>query len=238
MANPFAWETRIADGLVDAGTQLAHEETLLGDWAARERRPLALLWRSAPALIVSQRERHLSGFDAAAREAAREGWPVYVRKSGGAAVALAPGVVNVALLASFAGAAPSLEAGFMLLCRPIIAALAQFSVTATTGGARGAVCNGRFNLLVGERKIAGTAQRRTRQGAHHVLLAHATVLVEADRDLLTGVVANFYRRAGSAMKLSADALISLDAALPTSRSGDLPAQFAATLSEVLCAAQY
>jgi octanoyl-[GcvH]:protein N-octanoyltransferase len=232
MADRVAWQVECIDAPVEVGAQLAREAAMLARWSSHEQ-PRALIWHGGPALVISQADRHLPHCELATRDAAEQGWPVFVRTTGGAAVALAPGVINLALFTTLPDPAPSLAAGFELICRPVIAALARFGVAAGTGHAPGAFCDGRFNVLVGDRKIAGTAQRRTRRQGRSVLLAHASVLADGNLEELTQVVARFYERAGAARPLTALALTCLAACLPDASATQLPARFAATLSEVL-----
>jgi len=223
----------VSPTLVSASAQLALEQSLLAQCASMDRIPLAILWQSEPALVVSQTDRNLPQFAEAAHCAAAEGWPVSVRSTGGTAVALVPGVVNVGLIAPWRVARPSLEQGFELVCAPLIIALARFGVTASTGSAPQAFCDGRFNVLVGARKIAGTSQRHASQGTGGALLIHAAVLVDANPASLTAVVTRFYERAGRATHLDAATVTSLSQCVSHSGACDLPRKFVATLSDVL-----
>jgi len=227
------WDVRVSPTVVSASAQLALEQSLLAQCASMDRMHLAILWQSEPALVVSQTDRNLPQFAEAVRCAAAEGWPVSVRSTGGTAVALVPGVVNVGLIAPWRATRPSLEQGFELVCAPLITALARFGVTASIGSAPQAFCDGRFNVLVGARKIAGTSQRHASQGAGGALLIHAAVLVDADPASLTAVVARFYDRAGRATHLDATTVTSLSQCVSHPGAGDLPRKFVATLSDVL-----
>ena len=209
---------------------LALEQALLAEFTAAELPPRTVIWDSKPALIVSPADRQLPRYENAANTAAVDGWPVSVRSTGGSAVALGPGVVNVSIITSWRGSPPSLAAGYDLICSPIVAALARFGVTATIGPAPGSFCDGRFNILVDGRKIAGTAQRRSVRGGGGGLLTHAMVIVDANPALLTAVVAKFYERAGSDRKFDAASVTSLAQCLPKKFVGDLRAEFIASLS--------
>ena len=208
---------------------LALEQALLDEFASAERAPRTIVWESKPALIVSPSDRLLPRFENAANASAVDGWPVSVRPSGGSAVALGPGVVNLSVITSWRGTAPPLAQGFDLVCAPIIAVLARFGVAATLGPAPGSFCDGKCNVLVNGRKIAGTAQRRTRRGEGGALLAHAMVIVDADPIELTRVVARFYERAGSDKTFAAGAVTSLAQCVAGSTVDNLRATFAGLL---------
>ena len=228
-----AWEIVSSPAPVIAATQLEREQRLVAERALTDGPPVALIWQSEPALVVTQSERYLPCFGEAARIAAAEGWPVSVRSTGGSAVAMGPGVVNVGLIRPWRVTRPTLEEGFRLICAPLIGALARFGVTATTGSAPGSYCDGRFNVLAGSRKIAGTSQRHVMRGSRGALLLHATVIVDADPGELTAVVAKFYERAGKGRELSADSVTSLARCVGGSASSALPQVFISVLSEVL-----
>ncbi len=227
------WEVLSVPGLVNAASQLAQEHELAVERALTDGPPLAIVWRSEPALIVTQSERHLPQFEQAARLASEEGWPVCVRSTGGSAVALTPGVVNLGLILPWCESRPTLEAGFALICDPVIRALERFDVAAGTGSAPGSFCDGRYNVLVGARKIAGTSQRHFTRSKRGSLLLHATVIVDADPGELTDAVAKFYARAGGQRDLDAASVTSLARCLGGSASAELPQAFAEVLSDVL-----
>jgi lipoate-protein ligase A len=227
------WDIRVRPGFANAADQLALEQSLLAEPGAAERPPLASIWESEPALVVSQSDRHLPRFADAVRQVENDGWPVSVRSTGGSAVPLAPGVVNVGLIASWNGDRPTLDTGFRLLCGPLIAALHSLGITTGTGRAPRAFCDGRWNILVGVRKIAGTSQRQASREKRGAVLLHAAVMIDADPVALTNVVARFYEAAGDPRELDADAVTSLAQVLAAPIAVDPRAAFIAALSSVL-----
>jgi lipoate-protein ligase A len=228
-----AWDIQIRSGLTAPSTQLAHEQEMLAHCAATDHRPVALIWESGPALVVSQSDRHLPFFSAAVEQSEAAGWPVTVRTSGGTAVPLAPGVINLGLIASWRSVRPTLDAAFQLLCGLLIAAMGDLGVTATIGRAPRAFCDGRCNILVGNRKIAGTSQRQSSLGTRGALLLHAAVVLDADPAMLTAVVARFYEAAGRRVDLSAQAVSSLASVQGRSLAGGLKGAFIAALAKEL-----
>ena len=202
---------------------------MLEEHATASRARSALLWECEQALVVSQLDTLLPQFEDAARNSAHDGWPVAVRKTGGSAVAIGPGVLNFSVIESWRGTPPALAHGFDLVCAPIIRALAQLGVTGTIGAAPGSFCDGRYNVLVDRRKIAGTAQRRTKRGEGGALLAHALILIDADPGELTGVVQSFYVRAGGGRQFDASVVTSLHECRGNRGDRDLLADFAQSL---------
>jgi lipoate-protein ligase A len=229
----MAWDIRIRPGLTPAASQLVHEQALLDLCASTDHQPVALIWESEPALVVSQSDRHLPRFAAAVEQAAAAGWPVAVRTTGGSAVPLAPGIINVGLIAPWRSVRPTLDLAFQLLCGVLIDALGSLGITATTGRAPRAFCDGRWNVLVGDRKVAGTSQRQSSAGAGGAVLLHAAVMLDADPVLLTAAVGRFYETAGQRVDLSAEAMSSLANLRPEPPAGDLKAAFVAALANEL-----
>jgi lipoate-protein ligase A len=70
-------------------------------------------------------------------------------------------------------------------------ALAALHIHARPCAVTGSFCDGRFNLAVGLRKIAGTAQYWRCAGDRHAVLAHALLLVKADTTALTTLANDF-----------------------------------------------
>lgn len=184
----------------------------LGLAVAHDAAPTFRLWENHPALVVSRHDMRLPYMAKAAEHMRNAGWPVLTRETGGSAVAMGPGVLNVSLVlprslvTSAAGYA--MDMVYHLLCEPIRLALLTLDIPTRFGNVPGAFCDGRFNLVAGGKKIAGTAQAsraniaasaNNREG---YVLAHAALLVDSDTRRLTDIVNRFYYIAGSATRFS------------------------------------
>ena len=194
-------------GTVAAGQQLESDQRALIAAAQGTGTAQAVIWESAPALVVGRMDCRLPQFSQAANAMANAGWPVTVRETGGSAVALVSAMLNLSVIVPWRARRPSLARGFGLLCEPIIACLQEYGIAAVTGAARGSFCDGRYNVLVGGRKIAGTAQRRVERPGGGALLAQATLLVAPDLELITRVVSAFYAEGGGGSTLPSVASI-------------------------------
>lgn len=179
----------------------------------------ARIWENARCLVAARSDRRLPRFDAAAATLADEGWPVVMRESGGTAVPHGPGILSLSLVFRPPAAEWfTIEAGYRALCLPLERALTALGIATQRGFVPGAFCDGRFDLAVGGRKIAGTAQR-WRAGAggpapeRGAVLAHALLLVDADRAAAQGAVNRFYRVAGGTRHAYPEASITLREAL-------------------------
>ncbi|MFD2741593.1 hypothetical protein ACFSUD_18670 [Sulfitobacter aestuarii] len=157
------------------------EGLLLEAEAFGESGPQVRLWTAeTPALVCPAAFCRKLGFEAAARNSAARGWPLYLRPTGGGVVPQGPGVLNVAL-AFIAGRDFGIEAGYRLITDVIRAALGPVGPRLVTGPTQDSFCDGCWNLSVSGQKLVGTAQRiRPAGGGARRVLAHALILLEGD----------------------------------------------------------
>jgi lipoate-protein ligase A len=184
----IAWQIEVEQSVLAPAIALAGDETLLDDVACGQRPATARLWRAERCLVVPHGSTRHPRFDMAAANLAQSGWPVVLRGSGGSPVPLDRGTVNLSLVFPVSpDQGWQIDDGFRLLTQTLIASLAKLGFAATCGRVADAFCAGRFDLTLGGRKIAGTAQRwRAGQDARgqrlHAVLAHAVLLVASDVD--------------------------------------------------------
>jgi octanoyl-[GcvH]:protein N-octanoyltransferase len=207
-----------------AQQRVARDAVLLEAVRRGEAPPTARVWENERCLVAARSDRRLPRFDAAAEALGAAGWPVVVRESGGSAVPQGPGILCLSLVFRPEKSAPcTIESSYDALCRPLEAALADLGVACARSEVHGAFCDGRYDLAVLGRKIAGTAQRwRAGPGGpapgRGALLAHAVLLVDADLGEASAAVNRFYETAGGERRCRAAASISLREALATGAS--------------------
>ena len=217
-----------------AAQRVARDAALLEAVRSGAAPATARVWENARCLVVARSDRRLPRFDAAAAALAAAGWPVVVRESGGTAVPQGPGILSLSLAFRPAPGAPcTIESVYDALCRPVEDALTRLGVSAARSEVPGAFCDGRYDLAVLGRKIAGTAQRWRAGPAgpsreRGAVLAHAVLLVDVERAEATGAVNRFYAAAGSERRCAAAASITLREALAAAGS-DLAGASAADL---------
>lgn len=198
------WEVEALECL-DAPAGAAAELTWLDEALAGRAR--AVWWHGAQGLVAPLSYRRHAGLDAACAAAAAAGWPVQLRRSGGGVVPQGPGIANLTLTGPAGGAPGTVaEAVYGHLCGLLATALAGLGIEARAQAVEGSFCDGRFNLAVGGRKIAGTAQYWRRGGGRQAVLAHALLLVDADVDQLSARANAFEAALGSERRYRADAL--------------------------------
>jgi octanoyl-[GcvH]:protein N-octanoyltransferase len=123
--------------------------------------PMARIWRHPKAMVLGLRDRRLPYAAEAIDKLRRDGISVGVRNSGGAAVPLDPGVVNVSLIFPYtAGGKMDFHKEFRLMAGLIGDSIKEWSGESRSGEVRGAYCPGEYDLGIDGRKFCGIAQRR------------------------------------------------------------------------------
>ena len=179
-------------------------------------RAVAHLWEAPPGLIAPRSYRRYARLAQIQTDFARHGVAVELRPSGGGVVPQGPGILNMSLAFPVSQPIGSLsDAIYQHLCAILQSALAGLGIRAEARAVGGSFCDGRYNLAVGGRKIAGTAQYWRRRGANgHAVLAHAVLLVDADPVAATGLANTFEAALGSGRAYDPDAVTSVALSLP------------------------
>lgn len=191
-ACPGGWTVWVDRSPLPPRVKVAEEEALLDRVAGGRLGPVLRLWVNGPALVLGRFEAWRLHRQDRLPESFR-GIPVLARPSGGTAVPHGPGDLNVTLCypAGQTPAAP--EPGYRRLLEGLQEAVGRaLGLEAEEGAIPGSFCDGRFNLVVGDRKVAGTAQAQ-RRGA---ILVHGTLMVAGRGADRLREVADFYRSVG------------------------------------------
>lgn len=177
---------------------LAHERDLLEQVASGARDHALALWSTEVCLVAPRNLSVKPGFEAACDRLAIEGIRVHQRDTGGDLMPQGPGIVNVSLVfASTANPPPSIAQAYDMLCRPIEDLLIRHGVHARRGSVPGAFCDGAHNIVVGDRKLAGTAQRwRRGRDGRTTVLAHAAIICSGDLEALAAAANRVYAACG------------------------------------------
>ncbi|WP_458125211.1 lipoate--protein ligase family protein [Paenibacillus sp. Z3-2] len=153
--------------------------------------PVAHIWRHPDAFVAGLRDRRLPQAVESMERIRSQGTAVCVRPSGGAAVPLNPGIVNVSLILPNPGHAINIHDDFREMASIIAESLAPWSNQAQTGEVQGAFCPGDYDVSVGGLKFCGIAQRR--QAKAYIITAF--IIVEGQGDQLAADVRKFYQHA-------------------------------------------
>jgi octanoyl-[GcvH]:protein N-octanoyltransferase len=158
--------------------------------------PFVHIWRHEKAFILGLRDRRLEMASSAMEVLDQQGYAVAVRNSGGAAVPLDNGVLNISIILPNPAGTTNLHDDFEImadLIRETIQAITG-AVEVDVGEIAGAYCPGTFDLAIGGRKFCGIAQRR-QTGA---FIVQAFIVIEGVGAERARLVASFYRDAAGA----------------------------------------
>lgn len=172
----------------DAWRPFAFEEVLM---QRAERLPVVHIWRHARAFIAGMRDRRLPRAEEALRRLRQEGYATVVRNSGGAAVPLHEGVLNISVIFPRTKGTLDIYDDFAWMVDFLSAVLAPLNVRFERGEVRGSYCPGEYDLSIRGRKFCGIAQRR-RIEAYTV---QAFVIVEGDGMAAGQIAKRFYEEA-------------------------------------------
>jgi octanoyl-[GcvH]:protein N-octanoyltransferase len=153
--------------------------------------PVVHLWRHEKALVLGLRDRRLPKAELGMNWLSAQGYQVAVRSSGGAAVPLDPGVLNISLVVPSTEGKQNFQAGFELMRQLIAETLQRFGVEIETGEVEGSYCPGTFDLAVDGRKFCGISQRRQNKA----YVVQAFILVEGHAERRGHMVRMFYEMA-------------------------------------------
>jgi octanoyl-[GcvH]:protein N-octanoyltransferase len=163
--------------------------------AARETEPvppLVHLWRHRRAMVLGARDAKLPNAALAVRLLRERGCQTAVRHSGGAAVPLDGGVVNLSLVMPAPAHDLTPEPHFERMAALIREALGTTGKRVQTGEVEGAYCPGSYDLSIDGFKFCGIAQRRLTRA----VIVQAFVLTEGSGRTYGEAARDFYRMAG------------------------------------------
>jgi octanoyl-[GcvH]:protein N-octanoyltransferase len=173
---------RIADPFLQ-DEWLSHQVQSEGD-------AIVHFWRCDVALVIGQRDRQMPGIDRAVVDLANEWIPVLVRQSGGAAVPLDEGVLNVSFVFPNDSARFAIDDDFHFASEVMTKSILQLTPDADirVGEISGSYCPGRIDLSIGGRKFCGISQRRYARAT----IVQAFLNVTGVTEQRTSVARRFY----------------------------------------------
>lgn len=151
------------------------------------------LWNHPRAFVIGSKDSRLPGAADAVRWLEHEGYSVLVRNSGGAAVPLDNGVVNLSLILPIDPLVTrGFHADFERMYALIRDTLAAFGGKVNKGEVAGSYCPGDYDLQIDGLKFCGIAQRRQVRA----MIIQAFVIVDGSGAARAELVKAFYDRAG------------------------------------------
>lgn len=173
-------------GNIDRDTQLLEQVLERCDVT-----PTVRLWVNSPCIVVSRHTARKPNFEVAARAMAEQDIAVAIRISGGETVVHRSGVLNLTMILPGWGENISISRGYGSLINLLKRSLHRLGLHTVSGAVPDAYCDGNFNLVWKERKLAGTAAAaKTRNGAH-ALMVHASLVLWGDLSTDAALVSRF-----------------------------------------------
>lgn len=198
LTSPLVWPTslRVLDRFSGqaVGTDVAHSfavDELLCRRVGEGEEPLVHLWRHPRAFVMGLRDRRLPHATEAMEWLRGLGYDVLVRNSGGAAVPLDPGVVNVSLILPNPERSLAFRRDFRYMVELVKGALTSSGNEVEAGEVGGAYCPGDYDLSIGGRKFCGIAQRRQTKA----FVVQGFIVAEGSGVQRASLVREFYERA-------------------------------------------
>ncbi|TCZ77202.1 lipoate--protein ligase family protein [Paenibacillus albiflavus] len=122
--------------------------------------PIVHLWRHPRAFVMGLRDSRLPGAVQAKSSLTEQGYAVTVRNSGGAAVPLDAGVINMTIIIPKAEGKIDFHDDFERMYQLVSRTLSNWTDKVRKGEIGGSYCPGDYDLSIDGRKFCGIAQRR------------------------------------------------------------------------------
>jgi octanoyl-[GcvH]:protein N-octanoyltransferase len=145
-------------------------------------------WQHPRAFVLGLRDRQLPRIEQAVTWLQDQGYIVAVRNSGGAAVPLDAGVVNISLVIPKPYNSLNFRDDFETMIQLLREILSPWTSAIEKGEIVGGYCPGDYDLSIKGQKFCGIAQRRQANG----FVVSAFVNVEGDSSERTSLVRTFY----------------------------------------------
>lgn len=159
------------------------------------------LWRSQQALVVPKSATHREHYAEACRFCETLGWPVVARSTGGELTPQSEGFINLSLVIKCKRKQLNIKDSYHIICDAIMQWLANYKIQSHCSSIDGAFCDGDFNIVIGNQKLVGTAQRWKKitdpltraDGSDMAILMHAVILCDGDLPAMWDISNTFYK---------------------------------------------
>lgn len=177
----------------NALTSFAVEDTLCTYVGQHQDAPTVHVWVHPNTVVLGQMDTRLTNFQQGVAYLRRAGYDVKLRNSGGAAVVLDSGVLNLSLIMPTTGALNAINHGYELLYQLLKEILTPLGRCIDAGEIVGSYCPGNYDLSIEGRKFTGIAQRR-RRGA---VAVQAFLNVTGSGSQRAELIKGFYEKAAA-----------------------------------------
>ncbi|WP_066310197.1 lipoate--protein ligase family protein [Bacillus sp. FJAT-29814] len=169
----------------------AMDDTLCASVGAGQAPATARTWVHQNTIVLGIQDTKLPFLQDGMQFLKNKGYQVIVRNSGGLAVVLDDGVLNISLILPEAEKGIDINRGYEAMWQLIQQMLADFPVEIEAREIVGSYCPGSYDLSIGGKKFAGISQRRLRRG----VAVQIYLCVTGSGSERAALVGEFYRLA-------------------------------------------
>ncbi|MFS1511183.1 lipoate--protein ligase family protein [Chengkuizengella sp. SCS-71B] len=155
--------------------------------------PMIHVWRHQKGFVLGMRDWKLPNAKEGVLWLQKQGYDVMVRHSGGAAVPLDKGVINISIILPKLTGEINIHHDFEIMYQYIKNTLSGFPQEINKGEVVGSYCPGDYDLSIHGFKFCGIAQRRQTKS----FIVHAFVVVEGSGSQRASLVRDFYKIAAT-----------------------------------------
>lgn len=168
----------------------AYDDTFCSSVGSDESAPVIRTWVHAPTIVLGIQDGRLPFLEQGIDFLKEKGYQSIIRNSGGLAVVLDEGILNLSLILP-EGKGIDINRGYEAMWNLIQLMLSRFEVQVEAREIVGSYCPGSFDLSIGGKKFAGISQRRLRGG----VAVQIYLCVTGSGSLRAEIVREFYHRA-------------------------------------------
>ncbi|MED4351222.1 biotin/lipoate A/B protein ligase family protein [Schinkia azotoformans] len=168
----------------------AYDDTFCSSVGSGQSAPVIRTWIHAPTIVLGIQDGRLPFLEQGVAFLEEKGYQSIVRNSGGLAVVLDDGILNLSLILP-EGKGIDINRGYEAMWNLIQLMLSGFDVQVDAREIVGSYCPGSFDLSIGGKKFAGISQRRLRGG----VAVQIYLCVTGSGSLRAEIVREFYHRA-------------------------------------------
>ncbi|MCA0988938.1 lipoate--protein ligase family protein [Guptibacillus algicola] len=148
----------------DALQSFAMDDTLCNSTGSGDSSPVMRSWVHHDTIVLGIQDTRLPSVERGIEYLKQQGYKVIVRNSGGLAVVLDSGVLNLSLVFAEKAQEMGIDKGYESMVDFIQEILSPYGVTIEDREIVGSYCPGRYDLSINGQKFAGISQRRLRGG--------------------------------------------------------------------------
>ena len=168
-----------------------YDDTLCASVGAGKAPATARTWVHHHTVVLGIQDTKLPYLEEGMNFLKAQGYQVIVRNSGGLAVVLDAGVLNISLILPETEKGIDINRGYDAMWALIQSMFADFPQTIDAGEIVGSYCPGSYDLSINGKKFAGISQRRLRKG----VAVQIYLCVNGSGSKRAGIVREFYQRA-------------------------------------------